>query len=172
MKKYLREDKKAKTRSFFFKTEGTVFNRRFVTFLEKKYNSSKKDVRICLHQNPKSKHHDMVILQQNTNFYPPHKHLRKGETYHIIKGKMACVLFNNLGKIKLVCALKKNDIFRTPINIFHTMIPISKYVIYHESKVGPFLRRNDSIFPKWIKKIIYNQNEVYKFKKKVLDRVT
>ena len=108
----------------------------------------------------------MVILQQNTNFYPPHKHLRKGETYHIIKGKMACVLFNNLGKIKLVCALKKNDIFRTPINIFHTMIPISKYVIYHESKVGPFLRRNDSIFPKWIKKIIYNQNEVCKFKKK------
>ena len=36
MKKYLREDKKAKTRSFFFKTEATVFNKKFVTFLEKK----------------------------------------------------------------------------------------------------------------------------------------
>ena len=91
MKKYLKEDKKAKTQSFFFKTETTVFNRKFITFLKNCYKSNKKDVRICLHKNPHSKHHDMIILQQNKNFYLPHKHLRKGETYHIIKGKMACV---------------------------------------------------------------------------------
>ena len=48
----------------------------------------------------KSKYHDMVILQQKKNFYKPHKHLRKGETYHIIKGSMICILFNVYGKVK------------------------------------------------------------------------
>ena len=171
MKKYLNEDKKAKSQSFFLKTETTVLNKKFINFLEKKYKFYKKDIRICLHKNPKSNHHDMVILQQNKNFYLPHKHLIKGETYHVIKGKMVCVLFNNLGKVKLVCALNKNDIFRTPINTFHTMLPISKYVIYHESKVGPFLKKNDSIFPKWTKKFINNKSEIYKFKKKIIDRI-
>ena len=51
------------------------------------------------------------------------------------------------------------------------MVPISKYVIYHESKIGPFLKKNDSIFPKWIKKIIRSKNEVHKYKKKILDKV-
>ena len=122
-----------------------------IKFLEKYYYKNKNDVRICLHTSQTSKHHDMIILQQKKNFYLPHKHLRKGETYHIIKGSMICVLFSNSGKVKKVCKLKKNDIFRTPINIFHTMSPISNYVIYHESKTGPFLKKKDSIFPYWIK---------------------
>ena len=171
MKKYLVEDKKAKTKSFYSKKEGLVFDKKFLIFLEKFYIKEKKDIRICLHTSSNDNHHDMIILQQKKNFYFPHKHLKKGETYHIIKGKMACVLFDNLGKIKLKCVLNKNDIFRTPINVFHTMLPISKYVIYHESKVGPFLKKNDSIFPKWIKKIIHNKDKVHKFKKKILDRV-
>ena len=57
----------------------------------------------------KTKHHDMIILQQKLKFYTPHKHLRKGETYHIIKGSMACVLFNK-GSIKKICHLKKRHI--------------------------------------------------------------
>tara|TARA_Y100001970_G_scaffold276030_1_gene378139 strand:- start:1631 stop:2158 length:528 start_codon:yes stop_codon:yes gene_type:complete len=150
-KKSLIEDNKAKTKSYFFKKEGEIFNEHHIKFLEKYYKSKKKDIRICLHTNKKSKHHDMIILQQKKNFYLPHKHLKKGETYHIIKGSMACILFDSRGKLKKICLLKKNNIFRTPINIFHTMIPVSKYVIYHESKTGPFLKKNDSIFPKWIK---------------------
>jgi len=31
------------------------------------------------------------------------------------------------------------------------MFPLTQFVIYHESKIGPFLKKNDSIFPKWIK---------------------
>ena len=66
----------------------------------------KKDIRICMHKKSLDKHHDMIILQQKKNFYLPHKHLRKGETYHIIKGRMVCVLFNNNGKVKSKCVLK------------------------------------------------------------------
>ena len=165
MKKYLIEDKRAKSKSFFLKKENTVFNSKFIDFLERNYLKHKKDIRICMHKKSLDKHHDMIILQQKKNFYLPHKHLRKGETYHIIKGRMVCVLFNNNGKVKSKCVLKKNDIFRTPINTFHTMSPITNYVIYHESKVGPFLKKNDSVFPSWINKFKGNKKEILKFKK-------
>jgi len=168
MKKYLIEDKKAKTKSFFFKKEGQVFNKKYLNFLEKYYKKEKKDIRLCLHTSVKSKHHDMIILQQRVNFYAPHKHLKKGETYHIIKGGMVCVLFNKKGIIKKCCKLKKNDIFRTPTNVFHTMMPVSKFVIYHESKNGPFLRKNDSIFSNWSIKLTNSKRDVNKLKNKVL----
>ena len=62
--KYLKEDKKAKSKSFFFTKESKVFNLKHVKFLEKYYYKEKKDIRICLHTSKKSKHHDMIILQQ------------------------------------------------------------------------------------------------------------
>ena len=37
MKNYLIEDKKAKSKSFFLRNESTIFNRKFITFLESNY---------------------------------------------------------------------------------------------------------------------------------------
>ena len=167
MKKYLLEDKKAKSKSFFFKKENTVFNKKFISFLESNYLKYKKDIRICMHKNTSDRHHDMIILQQKKIFYLPHKHLNKGETYHIIKGKMMCVLFYNNGKIKSKYIISKNEIFRTPLNTFHTMVPLTNYVIYHESKTGPFLKKSDSIFPPWVNKFKKSKQEILKFKKKL-----
>ena len=83
---------------------------------------------------------------------------------------MICVLFYNNGKIKSKCVIRKNNIFRTPLNTFHTMAPLTKYVIYHESKMGPFLKKADSIFPPWANKFKKSKKEILKFKKKL--RVT
>ena len=153
MRQRLIEDKKAKSKSFFLKKKLDYFDNNLLNFLKKYYKKYKQDVRICLHKNSSSIHHDMIILQKKNNFYKPHKHRKKGETYHIIVGSMICLLFNNKGKIIKKCLIKKGNIFRTPINTFHTMVPTSRYVIYHESKLGPFLKKRDSIFPKWADKI-------------------
>ena len=165
--KHLKEDKKAKTKSFFLDTKKNYFNKNHVNFLKNFYKKFKKDVRICLHKNSKSRHHDMVILQQQKNFYKPHKHKKKGETYHIIEGSMICIIFSDSGKIQKSNIIKKNDIFRTPLNKFHTMMPLSKFVIYHENKPGPFLKKGDSIFPKWNKKF-EKKKEIYILKEKSL----
>ena len=66
---------------------------------------------------------------------------------------MICVLFKNNGDIKKTCKIFKGDIFRTPINIYHTMIPISKFVIYHESKNGPFLKKMTVFFQNGLKNL-------------------
>ena len=176
MKNYLREDKKAKTKAFFFKKSDTaVFNKKFISFLEKHYYKTKKDIRICIHRDPSDKHHDMVLLQKRKDFYKPwyenkkmgtfpHKHITKGETYHLIKGKMACVTFNNKGKINFASILKPNDIYRTPTNVYHTQVPLTNYIIYHESTLGPF-KKNNSAFPRWADKFKNNKKEILKFQK-------
>ena len=166
MKKNLIEDKKAKSKSFFLKKNKGIFDKSLLKFMISFFKKHKKDLRICLHKNSSSKHHDMIILMQKKNFYRPHKHNKKGETYHMIYGKMCCVLFNNSGKIKKTFLLRKNEIFRTPTNVYHTMLPISQFVIYHEAKMGPFLKKGDSIFPKWIKNF-NNKNQVLNFKKSI-----
>ena len=76
----------------------------------------------------------------------------------------------NKGKIKNLCHIKKGDIFRTPINKYHTMLSYSKFVIYHESKVGPFLLKRDSIFPFWAKKFT-NEKEIALFKNMIIKKV-
>lgn len=167
--RFLKEDKKAKSKSFFLDSNRTFFSRECLNFVENYYKKNKVDLRVCLHENSKSRHHDMIILQQKKNFYPPHKHLRKGETYHIIKGSMVCILFSNSGKILRTCKLKKDDIFRTPVNKFHTMFPLSKFVIYHESKTGPFLKKKDSIFSEWSKKLTKDKTHINQFKKRVIN---
>ena len=49
------------------------------------------------------------------------------------------------------CNLNKSDnmIYRVDENTFHTAHIVSTFVIFHESKPGPFLHENDSIFPNW-----------------------
>ena len=35
----------------------------------------------------------MILIQNKKNFYPPHKHLLCGDTYHIIEGKLLVCFF-------------------------------------------------------------------------------
>jgi len=153
MKKFLKLDKQAITTSFFFKKKNNVlFNQDLKNDIIKNYKKNNSDLRVCLHQNPLDKHHDMIILQQKKNFYKPHKHKSKAETYHMISGKMIVIIFKNDGKILNSKIIGGKDVFRVPSNTFHTMIPLTKYVIYHENKNGPFIRKGDSIYPNWINK--------------------
>ena len=68
--KYLKEDKTAKSKSFFFTKESKIFDKNYVKFLINFFNKTKKDVRICLHTSKKSNHHDMIILQKKIIFIP------------------------------------------------------------------------------------------------------
>ena len=43
--------------------------------------------------------------------------------------------------------------------MFHAVLPITDFVIYHETKPGPFLGKMDSIYPDWAPNV-NNQNEI------------
>ena len=110
-----------------------------------------KNMRLCLHESPDSSFHDMVILERRANYYRPHKHLLKEESYHIIEGSQAVVIFNDNGDIEDTCLLEPGGslIYRVGSNTYHMVMPISDLIIYHEAKQGPFLGSEDSVFPDW-----------------------
>ena len=81
--KNLIEDKKAKTKAFFFKNNSAVLDKKIINFLEKYYRKNKKDIRVCLHSNPKDKHHDMVLLQKKKTFSKHGLKIKKWELFLI-----------------------------------------------------------------------------------------
>ena len=158
------EDKKAKSKTFFFKKKrkNIIFNKKHINFL-KNYNlKTKSDIRICLHKNIQSIDQNMILIQNKNNFYPPHKHLLCGDTYHIIEGKLLVCFFSKSGKIIEKNILSKNQIFKTPPKVYHSTKPLTKSVIFHESRAGKFIRGKSSVFPAWcpkteVEKKIFNK---------------
>jgi len=115
---------------------------------ELSYKLGKKDIRICLHNNRNSNMHTMINLVYRKKRNIPHKHIEKSESYHMIEGRMALTIFDEKGTITGKCVLDSQDLFlfRIGKNTFHTTVPETEYVIFHESRTGPFPKNGDSIF--------------------------
>ena len=114
-------------------------------------SSTDKNVRLCLHSNPDALFHTMIIVEKQGKYYPPHRHVDKGECFHIIKGSMGIFSFDIDGVV-IDCARLEpmnNFIYRVAENMYHSVIPLTPVVVYHESKVGPFRGRKDSIVAPW-----------------------
>lgn len=109
------------------------------------------NVRICLHDGPDAAFHEMIILEHRGRYYRPHQHKSKGESYHVIEGAMGAFIFDQSGDVVDANLLTpdKNFIYRVGVGSFHAVMPVSDVLIYHESKLGPFLGLGDSIFPDW-----------------------
>jgi len=110
-----------------------------------------KNIRVCLHSGPEELFHNMIILENRGEYYRPHKHKKKSDSIHIIEGDMALFSFDEQGRVIDACRLSihENFIYRVEDNMYHVVMPLSQTVIYHESKLGPFLGDKDKVFPKW-----------------------
>lgn len=148
----VRRDEKAKSLSFYCKKSPVRIDWKFIE--ELKATSAKHgnvNVRLCLHSDPDAVFHQMVILERKGKYYRPHKHKLKGEAFHIIEGRMAVFVFDEQGRVTDTCVLdaKESFIYRVDTGIYHSVLPITDMVIYHESKPGPFLGDQDSVYPTW-----------------------
>lgn len=148
----LTEDRKAKSKTFFFEKNLKIrkFEKKHINFLKLFNKKFKEDLRICMHQSLKSLDQNMILLQNRDNFYPPHKHLKCGDTYHVIEGRLLVCFFSNSGKLTSRHVVKSNEVFKSPPNIYHCTKPLTSYVIFHESRAGKFSRLSSSIFPEWL----------------------
>lgn len=146
------QDKNAKSLSYYCTKSVVQIDKTTITQLvdeSAKHMSS--NARICLHSSPDADFHEMIIVEYKGHYYRPHKHLHKGESCHIIEGEVAMFVFNDDGSISHFCILSQEKalICRVGANQWHTVIPITEYAVYHESKPGPYLRQTDSIYSTW-----------------------
>jgi cupin fold WbuC family metalloprotein len=112
-----------------------------------------KPVRICMHDSPEAALHEMLIVHQKDAYVRPHKHINKSESFHIIEGEMDVFIFDGEGKITQKVSMGdynsgKSFCYRLSTSEYHTVLPTTEYVVFHEVTNGPF-RREDTIFGEW-----------------------
>ncbi len=140
-----------KSLAYFANDSNQLVSDALLRELKEKSDIEKRNVRLCLHRSPNDDYHDMILLERVGTYFPPHRHLTKTETIHIIEGTLEVSLYDNMGRVTVQQQLTPGGIivWRVGAGQWHYNRPVSDYVIFHESKCGPFL--GDA------------ENEIYKF---------
>ncbi|MBM79176.1 MAG: hypothetical protein CMJ78_01120 [Planctomycetaceae bacterium] len=142
-------DESGKSIAYFATEANIAIDRKVIEELKKTSKIlGKRDIRICLHNSRDSSLHSMINLIYKKEKHVPHKHIEKSECYHMIEGQMKITTFDEKGKIVDVCILDRNDtfVFRIGKDTFHTTIPETELVIFHETRPGPFPPNGDSVY--------------------------
>jgi len=116
-------------------------------------NNKRRRVRLCTHKDINDPVHEMLIVHAKNNYVPPHKHLYKSESFHIIEGRLQVIIFHDDGSIREV--IQMGDVssgeilyYRLSEGYFHTVIPLTEWIVFHETTKGPF-NPEETIYPIW-----------------------
>lgn len=135
----------------FCQEESCFVTKDFLEELEQRaHDNLLKKYRFCLHQNPESTLHEMIIVTTKDDMKYPDKHMETTESNIILKGKLLVVFFGEDGEIQKVFILDPEDLFyyRCEKNQYHMTIPLTNVAVYVEIKEGPF-QNNSNIYPEW-----------------------
>lgn len=113
-----------------------------------------KTIRLCLHKSAEALLHEMIIIHSKETYTRPHKHRKKTESFHIIEGSFFLVIFNQKGRVtkKILISDQKgkgNFLCRIDKGVWHMIVPVSDFVVFHEVTDGPYTREKNSIFASW-----------------------
>ncbi len=106
-------------------------------------NNQRRRIRINAHHEMNSGVHEMIIVHCRNNYVRPHRHKLKTESFHIIEGELDVIIFDDLGNVieKIVMGpygSSKKFYYRCVENVWHTVIPKTQTVVFHETTNGPF----------------------------------
>ena len=110
-------------------------------------------VRLCAHRDTEDALHEMVIALLATVYFPPHRHLNKSESFHLVDGEMDVILFKDDGSIDRLIPMGvmgsgKTYYYRLSSPRYHILLPRSDFVVFHETTNGPF-RREETDYAAW-----------------------
>jgi len=116
-------------------------------------DTPRKRIRLCLHNDTSNPLHEMAIVLGRESYIRPHKHEGKTESFHIIKGRLSVVFFDDDGKVKKVLRMGPYNsgltfFYRLATSCFHAVVPESEHVIFHETTNGPFDPK-DTEYAEW-----------------------
>jgi cupin fold WbuC family metalloprotein len=105
--------------------------------------SALRRARICAHKDICDTVHEMIIVMLKDSYVAPHRHANKTESFHIIEGRLHVVVFDEAGEITQVIAMTDYAsggvfFYRLPENRYHTVLPVTDRVVFHECTSGPF----------------------------------
>ncbi|HXP93269.1 MAG TPA: WbuC family cupin fold metalloprotein [Candidatus Binatia bacterium] len=109
--------------------------------------------RLCMHRTPEDIVHEMLIVQHKDGYIRPHRHANKSESFAVVEGAVAVVIFEDDGSVKTVLELtapsrQGSFFYRMPAQLWHGFVLRSEWIAFHESAQGPFDPRSTE-FPNW-----------------------
>ncbi|MEW6237341.1 MAG: WbuC family cupin fold metalloprotein [Candidatus Omnitrophota bacterium] len=115
--------------------------------------SPRRRSRLCLHRNHKDLVQEMVIAFCRDSLVRPHRHVGKSESFHVIEGDLAVLLFDEEGKAinKIEMGPRgsgKTFIYRISSSLWHSVVLLSDFAVIHEAAAGPFYPEENN-FPAW-----------------------
>ena len=124
-----------------------------VVFLKAQAAKNKRRrVRLCAHPGNADLLHEMLIIHVQNTYVAPHKHVNKSESFHIIEGALSVFLFDDDGRV--IETIRMGEVtssrvfyYRLSSSIYHSVLPESEFVVFHEVTNGPFDRRDMVIAP-------------------------
>lgn len=126
--------------------------------LKKILSMSKKinqDIRLCLHNKFSDNLQSMIIVNRKRSILEPHFHKKMDEVFSVLYGKAIFFSFDENGKINKKILLKagKHNLKFVKSNETHLLLPLSSFVVFHETHKGPFDHSNRNFnVPVWFSK--------------------
>jgi len=116
-------------------------------------SSPRRQARLCTHLNTTDAVHEMIIVHSRGNYVRPHRHMGKIESFHVVEGRLNVMLFEDDGRIRSVIRMAgygsgKIFYYRLSKPLFHTVVPVSDMVVFHEITNGPF-NPSENCFAPW-----------------------
>lgn len=131
----------------------TVDSATIAALKQKALKNKRTRIRLCTHSDNSHSVHEMLIVHVKGNYIPPHKHINKSESFHVIEGTADLFFFDEKGEITKVISMgdaKSGRIFyyRVSKAVYHTAIVTSDIFVFHETTRGPFIP-SETIFGSW-----------------------
>lgn len=116
---------------------------REIRFLETALaQSARGRVRVNLHAGDDDGLHEMFIAIRPGSYIRPHRHPGKSEAFHLVRGAVDIVAFDEQGEISDVVQLSAAPpgpfYYRLSAPLYHTVMVTSDILIFHEITNGPF----------------------------------
>lgn len=100
-------------------------------------------MRLCTHQSVENAVHEMLIVHAPNTYVRPHKHVGRGESFHVLEGEADSIFFDESGNI--TDAIRLGDYtsgycfyYRMDEAVYHTLLIHSPQFVFHETTSGPF----------------------------------
>jgi cupin fold WbuC family metalloprotein len=120
-----------------------VYDELIMRTVERARRAPQRRSRVLLHPDSDDSLHEMLIALPEESCDVPHINFKSGKSFHVVHGAMAVMLFSDDGTQLTVCRLEAgtSDVGRmVRLNrpYWHTIIPLSDYVVFIETIIGPF----------------------------------
>jgi cupin fold WbuC family metalloprotein len=143
----------AKTTTYVLQDDVAVIDAELIADLKRAAQSDPlKRARICLHRSPTDSLQQMIIAHHRDTYTHPHRHRSKAESFHLLEGRLAVILFNDAGSEERTIVLSElgtrdPSIYRLSTSLWHTVLPLTEYAVFHEITNGPFVSGDGDLAP-------------------------